>query len=111
MKEADLPRLPVEQLEPWWILLGYLSAVAVPAFVLALRFQRRDTIDFKQDVEGQLGHCCVGILPALNLSEPAQFLSDREYAHYIGILRARLQMMRPTHDPLEQFPTWPGATL
>lgn len=104
MKEADLPRLPIEQVEPWWIILGYLSAVAVPAFVLTMRFQRRDTVEFKQDVETMLGQCCIGVLPALNLSEPAQFLSDREYAHYIGILRARLHLARPAHDPLEQFP-------
>lgn len=104
MKVAELPRLPVEQVQPWWIILGYLSAVAVPAFVLTFRFQRRDTLDFKQDVEAMLGHSCVGILPALNLIEPAQFLTDREYAHHIGILRAGLQMARPTHDPLEQFP-------
>ncbi len=104
MKEANKPRLPIEQMEPWWILFGYLGAVAVPAFVLTLRFQRRDRVEFKQDVESMLGHCCVGIIPALNHSEPAQFLTDREYAHYVGILRARLQMGRPVHDPLEQFP-------
>tara|TARA_R110001592_G_scaffold219336_1_gene473472 strand:+ start:3133 stop:3894 length:762 start_codon:yes stop_codon:yes gene_type:complete len=51
LDEADLPRAPVEQMQPWWILLGYLSAVAVPAFVVAMRFQRRDSLDFKQDVE------------------------------------------------------------
>lgn len=104
MKEANFPRLPVEQIEPWWIIVGYLSAVAVPAFVLVMRFQRRDNIDFKQDVESMLGKTCMGVLPALNLSDSAQFLTDREYAHYIGILRARLHMTRPTHDPLEQFP-------
>lgn len=104
LDEASLPRAPVEQMQPWWILLGYLSAVAVPAFVLAMRFQRRDSLDFKQDIETQLGKSCVGVVPALNLTEPAQFLSDREYASSIGVLRARLQMLRPAHDPLEQFP-------
>jgi len=104
LDQASLPRAPVEQMQPWWILLGYLSAVAVPAFVVAMRFQRRDSLDFKQDVEKHLGKSCVGVIPALNLSEAAQFLSDREYAGSIGVLRARLQMLRPVHDPLEQFP-------
>ena len=104
LDEATLPRVPIVQMEPWWIVLGYLSAVAVPAFVIAFRFQRRDSLDFKHDVEKHLGKSCVGVIPALNLSEPAQFLSDREYASSIGVLRARLQMLRPLHDPLEQFP-------
>ena len=104
LDEASLPRAPVEQMQPWWILLGYLSAVAVPAFVVAIRFQRRDSLDFKQDVEKRLGKSCVGVIPALNLTDPAQFLTDREYASSIGVLRARLQMLRPAHDPLEQFP-------
>ena len=104
LDEASLPRAPLEQMQPWWILLGYLSAVAVPAFVVAMRFQRRDSLDFKQDVEKHLGKACVGVIPALNLSDPAQFLTDREYAGNIGVLRARLQMLRPVHDPLEQFP-------
>lgn len=104
LDEADLPRAPIEQIQPWWILLGYLSAVAVPAFVVAMRFQRRESLDFKQDVEKHLGKSCVGVMPALNLSDPAQFLTDREYSNSIGVLRARLQMLRPAHDPLEQFP-------
>lgn len=101
---ADMPRMPVQQMQPWWILLGYLGAVAVPAFVVALRFQRRDSLDFKQDVEEQLDKPCIGVIPALNLVDPLQFMSDREFASSIGILRARLQMQRPAHDSLEQFP-------
>lgn len=104
LDEANLPRAPVAQIEPWWILLGYLSAVAVPAFIVAVRFQRRDSLDFKQDVETRLGKVCIGVIPALNLTEPAHFLTDREYASSIGVLRARLQMLRPAYDPLEQFP-------
>ncbi len=104
LAEANLPRAPIEQMAPWWILLGYLSAVAVPAFVVAFRFARRPSLDFKHDVETQLGKSCVGVIPALELPEPAQFLFDRDYAASIGVLRARLQMVRPAHDPLEQFP-------
>ncbi|MCP5357402.1 MAG: polysaccharide biosynthesis tyrosine autokinase [Pseudomonadales bacterium] len=104
LDSADVPRAPVQQMEPWWILLGYLGAVAVPAFFVAFRFQRRDSLDFKQDVEDRLGKRCIGVVPALNLAEPAQFMTDREYADSIGVLRARLQMQRPAHDPLEQFP-------
>ncbi len=104
LDEASLPRVPVEQMQPWWILLGYLSAVAVPAFVIALRFQRRDSLDFKQDVESGLHRPCVGVIPALHLTDPVQFLSDSEYTSCIGVLRARLQMLRPAQDPMEQFP-------
>lgn len=101
---ATLPAAPVDTALGWWVLLGYLGTVAAPALVLAARFQWRDSIEFPADVMRVLGRPCVASLPLTPAVDIPEFLADRPFAHALAELRTRLQVARPEHDPLEQFP-------
>jgi len=51
---APLLEEPLERVNPLWVMLSYLSAVALPAAVLVARFKMRNTLDFPQDVQHEL---------------------------------------------------------
>jgi len=101
---ANLPAAPLATTMGWWVLLGYLGSVAVPALVLAARFQWRDTLDYPADVVRMLERPCAASLPLCPAIAIPEFLADRPFAHALAALRARLQLMQPEQDPLEQFP-------
>ena len=104
LEPAILPQAPAETALGWWVLLGYLGTVAVPALVLAARFQWRDTLDFQADIPRMLGRSCVGVLPLAPAVQLEEFLADRPFAHALAALRTQLQLSGPEPDPLEQFP-------
>lgn len=101
---ASMPVEPLPATMGWWVLLGYLGSVAVPALVLAARFQWRDSLDFPSDVTRALARPCAASLPLAPAIAMPEFLADRPYAQALAGLRIRLQMLRPAPDPLEQFP-------
>jgi len=101
---ATLPAEPLKTTLGWWVLLGYLGSVAVPALVLAAQFQWRDSLDFPSDIPRSLSRPCAASLPLSPAVDIPEFLEDRPYAHALAALRIRLQMRRPEPDPLEQFP-------
>jgi capsular exopolysaccharide synthesis family protein len=100
---APLPDTPVDSMPSWWILLGYFGTVAVPAFVLAMRFRWRDTLDFAQDVQDTLALDCMTKLPALDLTSYEDFSSNQAYVSALALLRTRLKIRHHDPDPLAQF--------
>jgi capsular exopolysaccharide synthesis family protein len=101
---ASMPVEPLPITVGWWVLLGYLGTVAVPALVLAARFKWRDSLDFPSDVARTLARPCAASLPLAPAIAIPEFLADRPYSQALAGLRIRLQMLRPEPDPLEQFP-------
>lgn len=104
MDPATLPVEPLKTTLGWWVLLGYLGSVAVPALALAAQFQWRDSLDFPSDIARSLARSCAASLPLSPAIDIPEFLEDRPYAQALAALRIRLQMRRPEPDPLEQFP-------
>ncbi|MDP1931466.1 MAG: CpsD/CapB family tyrosine-protein kinase [Gammaproteobacteria bacterium] len=101
---APLPEEPLERIHPLWVVLSYLSAVALPAAVLVARFKMRDTLDFPQDVHQELGLICIGTLPIVSTTSSGHFLDDLPFADALRSLRTALQLLRPFEPPMEQFP-------
>jgi len=101
---ATMPAAPLETTLGWWVLIGYLGTVAVPALVLAARFQWRDSLDYPADVVRMLERPCVASMPLSPAIEIQEFLADRPFAQALAALRTRLHLLQPEQDPLEQFP-------
>ena len=104
LESASLPQTPLPSGQWWWVMLGYIGSVAVPALVLAARFQWRGSLDFPADVPARLARSCAGSLPLTPAVTLAEFLADRPYAQALAELRTRLQLRRAAPDPLVQFP-------
>lgn len=101
---ANLPQQPLQGPHPFWILLGYFIAVAVPAGVLVARFHWRNTLDFDQDVPRQLGLPCLGSLPFVQIGPEQPAGTDDAFTGAINGLRNAVQLLRPPRETLEQFP-------
>ncbi len=101
---APVPEAPLERIHPLWIVLAYLGAAALPAAVLVARFKMRDTLDFPQDIQQELGLVCIGTLPTVSGASAMRFLDERPFADALRSLRTALHLLRPPEAPLEQFP-------
>lgn len=101
---ASLPEEPLEGIHPLWVVLSYLSALALPAGVIVARFKLRDTLDFPQDVQRSLGLACIGTLPTVSATSEEHLLNNQSFADALRSLRTALQLLRPSEAPLEQFP-------
>ncbi len=103
LESASLPEAPLPDGQLWWVVFGYVGTVAVPALVLAARFQWRGSLDFPADVPVRLARPCAGSLPLTPAVNIPEFLADRPFAQALAELRTRLQLRRPAPDPLAQF--------
>jgi capsular exopolysaccharide synthesis family protein len=108
----DSPSLPQEPLpgpHPFWIFLGYLTAVTVPATILVARFYWRDTLDFATDIQRQLGLPCLGSLPVVHAGVDPTSAMDAGFVAAVQSLRTAVQLLRPAQETFEQFPR--GRTI
>ena len=108
----DSPSLPQEPLpgpHPFWIFLGYLTAVTVPATILVARFYWRDTLDFATDIQRQLGLPCLGSLPVAHAGVDPMSARDEGFVAAVQSLRTTVQLLRPPQETFEQFPR--GRTI
>lgn len=104
---ATLPQEPLPGLHPFWIVLGYLSAIMIPAAILVARFHWRETLDFATDIQRQLGVPCLGSLPAASEGVDPRSALDSGFVAALQRLRTAVQLLRSPfspHDLLEQYP-------
>lgn len=104
---ATLPQEPLPGLHPYWIVLGYLSAIMIPAAILVARFHWRETLDFATDIQRQLGVPCLGSLPAASAGVDPRSALDSGFVAALQRLRTAVQLLRSPrspHDLLEQYP-------
>ncbi len=104
---ATLPQEPLPGLHPFWIVLGYLSAIMIPAAILVARFHWRETLDFATDIQRQLGVPCLGSLPAASAGVDPTSALDSGFVAALQRLRTAVQLLRSPyspHDLLEQYP-------
>ncbi len=101
---ATLPEEPLPGPHPLWILLGYVSAVIIPAAVLVARFHWRKTLDFATDIQRHLGVPCLGSLPVAPTGVDPKSAMDAAFAAAVQTLRTAVQLLRPRQEALEQFP-------
>lgn len=101
---ATLPEEPLPGPHPLWILLGYVSAVIIPAAILVARFHWRKTLDFAADIQRHLGVPCLGSLPVAPAGVDPKSALDAAFVAAVQTLRTAVQLLRPRHEALEQFP-------
>lgn len=101
---ASLPQEPLPGPHPFWIFLVYLSAVTLPAAILVTRFYWRDTLDFSTDIQRRLGLPCLGSLPVAHAGVDPKSALDTGFVAAVQSLRTAVQLLRPMHEALEQFP-------
>lgn len=101
---ATLPQEPLPGPHPFWIVLGYLSAITIPAAILVARFHWRDTLDFATDIPRQLGVPCVASLPVASAGVDPKSALDAGFVSAVQRLRTSVQLLGPPRNLLEQFP-------
>lgn len=101
---ATLPEEPLPGPHPFWIFLGYFSAVFIPAAILVVRFHWRKTLDFATDIQRNLGLPCLGSLPSAPAAVDPNSVMDAAFVAAVQTLRTAVQLLRPPQDTLEQFP-------